>query len=44
MNTAILAPMLQTDAPRGDLRPCAHSPRPIHRPETGQDATFGGGR
>jgi hypothetical protein len=32
------------DALRGRLRPCERAPRPIDRPETGQDATFGGRR
>ena len=37
MNTPILALGLETDALRGDLRPCEHPPRPIPLPETGLD-------
>ena len=44
MNTPILVLELETDALRGDLRPSGHSPRPIHRPETGADSGFGGWR
>jgi hypothetical protein len=44
MNTPNLPDRGETDALRGDLRACEHAPRPIHRPKTGQDATFGGGR
>lgn len=44
MNTPMLAPMLETDALRGDLRACESSPRPIHHPETAVNSRFGGGR
>jgi hypothetical protein len=44
MNTPILAPELETDALRGDLRPSARSPRPIHLPQTCTDGGLRGGR
>lgn len=44
MNTPILAGERETEALRGDLRPCEHSPRPVHHPKTGANSWFGDGR
>jgi hypothetical protein len=44
MNTPNLAAHGETDVMRGDLRPCEHSPRPIHHPETSAQGLFGSGR
>ena len=41
MNTPILAPMPETDALRGVLRPCATLPRPIPYPEIAPNSRFG---
>jgi hypothetical protein len=44
LNPPNLAAHGETDATRGDLRPCERSPRPIHHPEMGADSGSGGER
>jgi hypothetical protein len=41
MNTPNPVPVAEIDAPRGDLRPGEHSPRPIHHSETGANGRRG---
>ena len=44
MNTPILAPMPETDTPRGVLRLCAIVPRPIPYPKISLTGQLGGQR
>lgn len=44
MNPPNLTVEVETDALRGDLRPCETSPRPIPLPERGRHSRSGGQR
>ena len=44
MNTTSVAPWIETEALRGDLRPSVTSPRPIPSPQEHPVGWFGGWR